>query len=354
MPGFSQSLLSDNTGPGMPAVLEAIAQENCFEGLPYGDDDTTRRLQQLCAEFFATDVDVYPVATGTGANALAMASTVPADGAIFCARLAHIYQSESGAAELATGGARLVPVSHEAGKLDSIALSREIESLLGKGDASPKPAAVSISQATELGTSYRPEELRAIAEVCDRHDLTLHMDGARLFHALSATGQTPADMTWRAGVDVLSLGMTKCGGVFGELLIAFTGRLQRRGLRPEDFKRRRRRGGQTLGKMRFVSAQALALLEQERWRSEAEHANAMAAQLRQVLSAAAIPFCVPVETNQIFCELPDAVAEELRRGGWIFRNWPALGSQARRFVTSAVTSPETVQALAADLGRLNP
>lgn len=353
MPAFSRSLLSDNTGPGLPAVLQAIAAENALEGAPYGEDETTRRLQQRCAEFFEADVDVYPVATGIGANALAMSVVVPADGAIFCAPLAHMYQSEGGAVEFATSGARLVPAG-QAAKLDAVRLSAEVDRLRSKGDASPGPTAVSISQATELGTVYEPEELRSISEVCGRHGLALHMDGARLFHALAATGLAPADITWRTGVDVLSLGMTKCGGLFGEAVVVFTGRLERRGIQPYDLKRRRLRSGHALGKMRFVSAQLLALLEQQRWRTEAEHANTMARQLQQVLMAAAIPLCAPVQTNQIFFELTDDVAAGLRRTGWSFRDWPASGALGRRFVASALTSPETVRALASDLARLKP
>lgn len=353
MAGFSRSLLSDNTGPGLPAVIDAVVRENALEGAPYGDDDTTRLLRDRCAEFFGTEVDVYPVATGTGANALAMASIVPSDGVIFCSQLAHMYQSESGAVESATAGARLVPLNQPVAKLDATGLVCEIERLRGKGDASQKPKAVSISQATELGTLYSTEELRSIAAACENHDLALHMDGARLFHALAATGRTPADLTWKVGVDVLSLGITKCGGLFGELVIAFTERLDRHHSRSDDFKRKRRRLGHTLGKMRFVSAQVLALLDEERWRAEAQHANDMAQRLRQLLEIREVTPCVPVQTNQIFCQLSQSVADGLRSVGWSFRDWPAAGTDARRFVTSALTTPATLHALAADLDRLN-
>jgi threonine aldolase len=183
--------------------------------------------------------------------------------------------------------------------------------------------------------------------------MALHMDGARLFHALAATGHSPAELTWRAGVDVLSLGMSKCGGLFGEVVIAFSERLEHRGAQREDFKRRRRRGGQTLGKMRFVSAQLLALLEQDRWRQEAQHANSMARQLASVLETAAVRVLLPVQTNQVFCELADDVAQHLRRAGWQFKDWPAVGANGRRFVTSSLTRLETMRALADDLVRPN-
>jgi threonine aldolase len=337
----------------MPAVLEAIARETVIAGEPYGEDETTHRLSERCADFFETSVDVYPVATGTAANSLCLATTVPHDGIVFCSRLAHIYQSESGAVELANRGARVVPLSTDAAKVDAPSLTFEVERLRAKSDLSLAPSAVSISQATELGTLYEAAELRSLAAVCRQQALALHMDGARLFHALAASGRSPADLTWRAGVDVLSLGMTKCGGLFGEVVIGFRERLQRDGARGAEVRRRRRRAGHTLSKMRFVSAQLLALLEHDRWRQEATHANNMAGQLAEVLRVAAVATPFPVETNQVFCQLTDSLARHLREAGWQFRDWPAAGPGGRRFVTSSLTTPATARALAEDLARFN-
>lgn len=346
MTPYSRSFLGDNTGPGAQAALDAIARENANEAVPYGDDATTHQLRERCREFFATDLEIYPVASGTGANAVSLSTLCPADGAILCNQHAHIAQSESGAVEMFTGGARLVLLEGADAKLTAAALESELAKLRGKGDAAPAAAAVSVSQATELGTLYEPAELSALSNVCARHKLALHMDGARLFHALASSGQSPADLTWRSGVDVLSFGMTKCGALFGEVVVVFTNRLA---VPPGNFRRRRRRGGHTLSKMRFVSAQLLALLEQDLWKTEAHHANRMAQQLGDVLTAAGARIYHPVQSNQVFAELQDATVTKLRAAGWSFRDWFAAGPRARRFVTSAVTTPAALHALASDL-----
>ncbi|MGH8259673.1 MAG: threonine aldolase family protein, partial [Steroidobacteraceae bacterium] len=288
--GRLMRFLSDNTAPVCPEILEAIQAANHGFERAYGDDPWTARLSDVLGGFFGRELRAFPVATGTAANALSLAVLSPPYGAIYAHEEAHIVRDECGAPEQFTGGARLVPLPGEHGKLTS----RTLESAL---DAMPpsvhtvQPAAVSLTQATELGTSYRPDELAAVCGTAHRHGLRVHLDGARFANALAFLGCHPGDITWCAGVDVLSFGATKNGALAAEAVVFFDP------AGAADFELRRKRAEHLLCKSRFVSAQLLAYVESGVWRRNAERANALA---QRIGRAAGARLLQPVEANEVF------------------------------------------------------
>ena len=217
---------SDNTSGIAPEILEAIARANAGAAASYGEDDISRNLARHFAEIFETDVTVFPVATGTAANALALATLSPSWGAILCHQESHIFTNEANAPEFFTGGAKLVPLPGENGKLDAATVAAQLPGGLGSVHY-PQPSLISLTQSTEAGTVYQPGEIAAIADVARRHHLALHMDGARFANAVAhLAGATPADITWRAGVDVLTFGATKNGAMAAEAVVFFGARAQ--------------------------------------------------------------------------------------------------------------------------------
>ena len=250
------NLASDNAGRAAPEVMAALAEAAAEPDMPYGDDRWTARLGALAAEVFEREVAIFPVATGTAANALALATVIPPWGVAFCHEAAHIEEDECAAPEFYAGGAKLALLGGAGAKFSAAGLR---DQLAAASPAPPvhraQPAAVSLTQATEAGAVYRPEEVAGIAAVCREHGLALHMDGARLANAVAALGCAPADVTWRAGVDILSLGATKNGALAAEAVVFFDP------ARAGDFEFRRKRGGHLFSKMRFMSAQLVASLE---------------------------------------------------------------------------------------------
>ncbi len=212
---------SDNTAPLAPEVMAAIAAANHGSAASYGADAQTARLQDLARSVFETDLQVFPVATGTAANGLSLATVAPPYGAIFCHETAHILLEECGAPEFYTGGAKLIGLPGARGKLTPDTLREAIAAASASGVHHVKPAAVSLTQATEWGTVYRPDEIRALGDCARDHGLRVHMDGARLANATARLGCRPAEITWRAGVDVLSLGLTKDGALAAEAVVVF-------------------------------------------------------------------------------------------------------------------------------------
>lgn len=331
---------SDNVTGACEAVLRALTAANADSVASYGDDPWTDRARALIGELFETDCAVLPVATGTAANAVALGATVPPHGAVYCHREAHVNVDECGAPEMFTGGAKLVALDGAAAKLAPEA----IETALAQGWRGVvhhvQPAAVSITQASECGTVYTPAEVAALGDLCRRHDLLLHMDGARFANAVARTGARPADLTWKAGVDILSFGATKNGAFAAEAIVAFRpGLAQRLGFA-------RKRGGHLLSKMRFVSAQLVGYLEDGVWLDNARHANAMADRLAEGLAAVpgAAP-AYPVEANEVFVRLDPPVAEAMRRAGALFHPWVPGGPNCWRLVTAWNTAPEAVDAV---------
>src|SRR5262244_3065620 len=209
---------SDNTTAVAPEIMAALAAANHGATMGYGNDDLTRRVEKRVAEIFETDLVAFPVATGTAANALALSVMTPSYGAVYCHELAHINVDECGGPELFTGGAKLIDLPGANGKLDAALLLEELSKGAQGNVHNAQPAVVSLTQASELGTVYRPDEVREIAELAHRHRLKVHMDGTRFANAVASLGCTPAELSWRAGVDVLSLGATKNGAMAAELV----------------------------------------------------------------------------------------------------------------------------------------
>ena len=333
------NLASDNTAGAAPEIMAALAEAAATDAMPYGDDPWTMQLGTRAAEVFEHDLSIYPVATGTAANALALATLVPPWGMVFCHHGAHIEEDECAAPEFYSGGAKLALMDGEAGKISA----RDLALRLATASPAPRvhrpqPGAVSITQASETGAVYTPDEVREIHSVCTEHGLALHMDGARLSNAIAALGCTPAEITWKAGVDVLSLGATKNGALCAEAVIFFdTDRI-------DEFEFRRKRGGHLFSKMRFLSVQMLPWLENGRWIAMAAHANRMADMLAGGLAdVPGISLQFPVETNIIFLELPVSTGDALSRAGCSFYSWGERdGRASARLVTSFETTEEDV------------
>lgn len=336
---------SDNEAPAHPAILEAIVEANRDFATAYADDRYSQQLDARFSEVFETECQVLPIATGTAANSIVLGELSPPWGAVMCHRSAHIHCDEGGAPEFYTHGAKLVPLDGADGRLDAEVLARAIDSAGAHGVHNCKPAVVSITQATECGTSYRPEQIRALAGVARARGLPLHMDGARFANALAWLGCTPAEATWKSGVDVLSFGATKNGALTAEAVVLFG--------RPawlEGLERRRKRGGHLLSKMRYVSAQLLAMLDNDLWLEIARSANARAAELATAIERSGVASLHwPVEANEVFMRADPALLASLKARGFEFHIWPGHADVARLVCTFA-TRRESVQALGSALG----
>jgi len=333
------SFCSDNTATLSPEILAALAAANHDPATPYGDDPWTQRLDEVLGDFFGTEVRAFVVATGTAANSLPLATLTPPYGAIYCHPEAHIACDECGAPGFFSGGAQLERIEGAAAKLTAEALAATLEGHTVSVH-SVQPAAVSISQATELGTAYRPAEVAAICEVARTHGLHVHMDGARFANAVTYLGCHPGDVTWRAGVDVLSFGATKNGALAAEAVVFFHLGLVR------DFELRRKRAGHLLSKSRFIAAQLLAYVESGVWKRNAGRANALA---RAIGKAAGRRLLHPVEANEVFLHLGDEGKAALRAAGFEFYDWGAPASGTARLVASWDQDERHVEALCAAL-----
>ena len=328
---------SDNQAGAHPAVLEAIAELSLGEVSSYGEDTLTAKAEDLIRDCFECDCMVFLVTTGTAANALSLSALCPPWGSIYCHENAHILVDENTAVELFTGGARLIGIQGEGGKPSLERMSEHIEEATAHGVHNAKPSAISLTNVTELGTIYSPTELQAYRELADRHNLRFHMDGARFANAVVATASSPADLSWRSGVDVLSFGLTKNGGIAAEAVIFFNKELG------DQFGYRRKRSGHLWSKHRFLAAQWLALLGDNLWRENAKHANSMARKLAEGLMK--IPNVqLPFETqaNEVFPVLPHEVRKAFSEAGVGFYDWPNL-PQMVRFVTHFQTDPSDVE-----------
>jgi threonine aldolase len=342
MNAIPRSFLSDNASGVSPEILAAIARCNDGAVPGYGADPLTAALTERFAAFFEREVAVFLVATGTAANALSLAACCPPWGAVLCHRFAHVIRDECGAPEFFTAGAKLCPVEGEHGRVTTETLEAAYRGFRLNDPHQTQPGGVSLSQATEAGTVYPADRIAAIAEWTHARGMKLHMDGARFGNALVALGISPAAMTWKAGVDILSFGATKNGALAAEAIIVFDPALAK------DMAYRRKRAGQLLSKSRFFAAQLLAYLEDDLWRRNAQHANGMARRLADGLAGLpGVSLAHPVEINEVFACLPDAMAETLRAAGFLFMDWPTAGQGGRRFVTSPATPEEDVTALLA-------
>jgi threonine aldolase len=331
---------SDNAYGAMPEILAALAQAGEGAAHSYGDDEITARVRARLESVFEHEVFVYPVVTGTAANALSLATLVPPHGAIVCHAESHIAGDECGAPEFFSHGAKLVPLDGGHAKISPEAIERALAHFEKGFVHHAQPTAISLTQATERGTVYSLAELRAISGVARKHDLKLHLDGARFANALVHLGCSPADATWRAGVDALSFGATKNGALGAEAVIFF------REKDVADFEYRRKKSGHLLSKMRFLSAQLDAYLEDGRWLKAAARANTLARKLGEAVSQ--IPgaeLAHPVEANAVFARLPDETVARLRKAGAVFHDWtpPGNGKTLIRLVVSYATPQEAIE-----------
>lgn len=329
---------SDNYSGVHPEVLAALAAANEGHQVSYGEDDYTARLQQLMEEHFGEGIECFPVFNGTGANVLSLQSLLPRWGAVVCASTAHINMDENGAPER-IGGIKLLQVPTADGKLTPELIDKEA---WGWGDEHrAQPLAVSITQTTELGTCYTPEEVRAIAEHVHSKGMKLHMDGARLANAAAHLNVPLRAFTRDAGVDILSFGGTKNGLLFGEVVIALNPAAA------QGLIYLRKMNMQLASKMRFMSAQFIALLEGDLWLRSASHANAMAARLRAgVESITGVELSQKTESNGVFAVLPAGVADRLRTS-FRFYDWNEAAREVRWMCSFDTTEDDVDSFIAA-------
>jgi threonine aldolase len=337
------SFISDTTAPVHPRILDAIVAANAGAASSYGADPWTERAVARLKAVFERDCAVFLVASGTAANALALASVTPPWGAIITHREAHIVLDEAGAPEFHTGGARLLLVDGPHAQITAHAVEAEAARYARTNVHGLQPFAVSISQMTESGAVYDSAEVAAISQVCRARGLKLHMDGARFANALAATGATPAEMSWKAGVDVLSFGATKNGAFSVEAIICFDDAAA------AQLPHLRKRSGHLIAKHRLLGAQMDAYLADDLWLDNARHANAMAARLASVLQAGGGELAHPVRGNAIFVRMDDVMAAKLRRAGVALYRWVVDGPDVYRFVTSWATQPADIDACATAL-----
>lgn len=307
---------SDNAAPACPQVMAAITACNQGAASAYGEDDLTASLNRAYSDAFEHEAHVFPVGTGTAGNALALAAITPPYGTIFCHAESHIATTECGAAEFYCGGARLCLLPGEHGKIAPETLQAALDAH-GIGSVHHMEAsALSLTQASEAGTVYTLKELRALTEIAHAHNLKTHMDGARFANAFVHLNASPAEMSWRVGIDILTLGATKNGAMNTEAVIGFDAATAHR------LRFLHKRGGHLSSKMRFAAAQLHAMLEGGLWRANAEAANAAAVRLRDALQKCPGAELVhPPHINEVFVRLSDAVAESLAAQGWRFLLW---------------------------------
>jgi threonine aldolase len=337
---------SDNTGRAAPQILEALIRANRGTALGYGGDECTVTLQQRFSELFETSVRVFPVATGTAANALALAALGPSWGIVYCSEVAHINTSEANATGFFGGGIKLAPIGGEHGKIDPGALAQALAAIAPGQLHRGQPAAVSLTQATDLGAVYTLDETRAVAEVARRRGLKLHMDGARFANAVARLECSPADATWRSGIDIMSFGATKNGGALCDAIVVFSPQLA------DGLGVQLRRAGQVWSKMRFASAQLIAYIENGLWLELARASNGMAARIAAGLGdLSSARLLAPIEANEIFLELPGSTMDALEADGFQFyRRSQSLARFVCRFDTAEPEADALVAALRRHLG----
>jgi threonine aldolase len=334
---------SDNTAAVSREILDAIASANSGASVAYGADRWSERLDAVFGEFFGREVRVYAVSSGTAANSLALATLCPPWGTVLTHAEAHIERDECGAPEFFTGGAKLSLVGGAGAKIAAADLTARL-SWFDAHVHGVQPRMLSITQATERGAIYTPAEIAALAKIARAKGMGVHMDGARFANALVVQQVSPADLTWKSGVDVLSFGVIKNGGMNAEAVVFFDP------ARVADFEFRRKRAGQLFCKGRYAAVQLLAYLETGLWKRNAERANKLAA---RVAAAAPQFLSEPFVTNQVFMKLGDERIAALMAQDFGFYDWPPAGSGECRFVCSWDTPEEDVDALCAALQKLD-
>ena len=337
---------SDNTAPMAPQIIAALTRVNDGFANAYGGDACTARVEEAMAKFFDHEVAVFLVPTGTAANALSLAHITPSWGGVLCHDIAHIKNDECGAPEFFGNGIKLYGLLGDNGKLTPQAVQTAITRHGNHRPHHVEAASLSITQATEAGTIYRTDEIAALSQVAHAHDLPVHMDGARLGNALARMNVAPADVTWKAGIDVLSFGATKAGAMAAEAVVFFDR------TRAAGMAQRRKRSGQLISKHRFVAAQFEAYLQDDCWLRLSRHANDKADRLAEGLRRAGCTIVWAVEANIVFAVLPQALDASLRAAGasYYARNAAMVGDEVTiapdqmlvRMVTSFATQDDEI------------
>jgi threonine aldolase len=340
-PHSGRHFASDNYAGICPEAFAAMVQANHGHQVSYGDDSWTAKASDLLRDVFETDCEVFFVFNGTSANSLSLAALCQSYHSILCHELAHVEGSECGAPEFFANGTKVLLLPGAAGKVDPKSIERAVNK---RTDIHyPKPRALSLTQATEVGTVYSLDDLRALADVARHFQLRVQMDGARFANAVVALGVAPKAVTWQAGVDVLCFGGTKNGIAIGEAVVFFNRELAR------EFDYRCKQGGQLASKMRFLSAPWVGMLQDGAWLRHAQHANAMAQRLEAAIRPLpGIEIAYPVQSNAVFARIPEAVTEAMHQRGWKFYTRVG-GWDESRLMCSWDTTPEDVDGFAADL-----
>jgi threonine aldolase len=346
---------SDNVYGVHPAVLASLSAVNDGTSASYGYEDLSRQAEAQLSRVFETPVRAFLVTTGTAANGLALSALTPSYGAVFCHAEAHIAVDECNSPEMFTGGAKIIGLHGAGGKITPQTIERTLKGFI-RGEHDPKPATVALTNSTELGTIYSPAEIKAIADLVKPRGMKMFMDGARFGNAVVGSGATAAELTWKSGIDALSFGGTKNGGMMLESVIFFDPALA------EDFAYRRMRGGQLISKSRYLAAQMLAYLKDDLWLHNARQANMLAARLSEGLTALqGIRTPHPVEANEVFAVIPRRLNDALLAAGAKFYDWMPDGVPGGvkeneifvRFVLSFATPPEHVDQFLALAKRLH-
>lgn len=342
---------SDNSYGVHPAILEAMSAANTGTAGSYGGDEISARVERRFKDLFETDLAVFPVATGTAANALSVSAFASSLGAVFAHAEAHIAVEECGAAEFHTGGARVVPVPGFGGKISPEALTAALSHYPAGFNRVQVPSVLTVTNATECGTVYDPAEVAALSGIARARGMAVHMDGARFANAVAFLGCSPADLTWRAGVDALTFGATKNGAMAAEAVVLFDRS------RAAEMDRRRLRAGHLLSKMRFMAAQFDAYLQDGLWLDLAKAANRAAARLSEGLAETdGVRVVWPTQANEVFAVMPSSLSAALETAGARFHGWtttgleatplmPAQGEELRRLVCSFATTEVSVERL---------
>lgn len=337
--GNKRQFASDNYSGICPEAWKALEEANKGHARSYGDDIYTARAADLIREQFETNCEVFFVFNGTAANSLALASLCQSYHSILCSEIAHVETDECGAPEFFSNGTKVLLLPGKNGKIDPENIERVVKR---RTDIHfPKPRAVSVTQATEVGTVYSVEEINAIGRKCKELDLKLHMDGARFANAVASLGVAPKSITWQAGVDVLCFGGTKNGTHVGDAVVFFNVELA------HEFAYRCKQAGQLASKMRFLAAPYVGMLQNDVWLKYARHANAMAQLLNDKLSQLdGVKILFPRQANAVFAELPEAIIRGLWDRGWMFYTF--IGTGGCRFMCSWDTTEQDVLDFVAD------
>jgi threonine aldolase len=334
---------SDNNAGICPEAWDALAAANKGHARGYGDDPWTDKASELIREVFETDCEVFFVFNGTAANSLALASLCQSYHSILCHEIAHVETDECGAPEFFSNGTKVLLLSGDNGKISPESIERMVKR---RTDIHyPKPRAVSVTQATEVGTVYSTGELAAIGDMAKKLNLRLHMDGARFANAVASLGVAPKEVTWKVGVDLLCFGGTKNGTHVGDAVVFFNRDLA------HEFDYRCKQSGQLASKMRFMSAPWVGMLQSGAWLRHASHANRMAQLLHKKLrESPKVTVLFPCQANSVFVEMPDSMIVGLRERGWSFYNF--IGRGGCRLMCSWDTTEEDVNNFTADISEL--